>query len=110
MPAAYQRQIIQQRSASHNSRSLAAPRNITRTRPDFKNSRASLSLNESNMAWRGDLHYRSRALGQAIDDLAQLPTALSKSERSHPQYLHGQRYAFAQAFDLTDIASSVRAA
>lgn len=72
--------------------------------------RPCLFLNANHVAWGNDPHYVSWTLGPVIDDLAQLPAALSSAEQSHPQYLEAQRRAFSETFDLTDTPSSVRAA
>lgn len=73
--------------------------------------RPCIFLNSQGVSWESDPNYLHWQAGQVIDSVAALPEALALATLRHDAKFRAvQQNLFAQSFDLTDEASSVRAA
>jgi len=72
--------------------------------------RPCIFLNAAGAAWQGNPDFRAWQTGEVIDRLADLPAALERARAAPERYRAEQERAFAEAFDLTETPSAVRAA
>ncbi|WP_293904386.1 hypothetical protein [Phenylobacterium sp.] len=73
--------------------------------------RPCLFLNPHRLAWRGDANFAHWQAGRVIETAAELGPALARAPAEHATaYRPVQQAMFAASFDLTEEASSVRAA
>lgn len=72
--------------------------------------RPCLFLNASGAEWWNDPHFRLWTLGDVLGALEDLPAALDRAVAEPNRYRSEQERAFAEAFDLTEQPSALRAA
>ena len=67
-------------------------------------------LNRSKASWRDNDNFRFWSTGEVLESLSDLPAALALTRSDPMRYRAEQERAFAEAFDLTDTPSAIRAA
>ncbi len=67
-------------------------------------------LNRTGANWQDNDNFRFWSTGEVIDSLSELPAALARTQTDPLRYRAEQERATAEAFDLTDTPSSIRAA
>jgi hypothetical protein len=72
--------------------------------------RPCIFFNRSKANWRDNENYRFWSTGEVLDSVGDLPAALARTRSDPMHYRAEQESAFAEAFDLTDTPSSIRAA
>ncbi|MBB6124753.1 CDP-glycerol glycerophosphotransferase family protein [Sphingobium subterraneum] len=72
--------------------------------------RPCIFLNSQHVDWRGDPNYAHWQAGEVIDNVADLRGALDRALADPNRYRDAQQDLFARSFELTEEASSVRAA
>lgn len=72
--------------------------------------RPCIFLNRSGAAWREDENFRCWKTGDVVDSVDALPAALEAARTAPDRYRAVQEREFAEAFDLADTPSAVRAA
>ncbi|MCC7413110.1 MAG: hypothetical protein IT495_15955 [Gammaproteobacteria bacterium] len=72
--------------------------------------RPCIFLNSHERHWHTNENYRHWHLGPVLESVEDLDAALTKAFADHAQWIHRQRWAFEDTFDLSDTPSSIRAA
>ena len=67
-------------------------------------------FNRQKADWKENDNFRFWSTGQVVDSLSELPAALTRTQTEPMRYREEQERAIAEAFDLTDTPSSIRAA
>ncbi len=67
-------------------------------------------FNRSKANWRDNENFRFWSTGDVLESPSELPAALALTQSDPMRYRAEQERAFAEAFDLTDTPSSIRAA
>ena len=72
--------------------------------------RPAIFLNRARANWQDNDNFRFWSTGDVLESLSDLPTALARCRSEPLRYRKEQEHAIAQAFDLSDTPSAVRAA
>ncbi len=72
--------------------------------------RPCLFFNKSKANWRDNENFRFWSTGEVLESPDELPAALARTQSDPTHYRAEQERAFSEAFDLTDVPSSIRAA
>ena len=67
-------------------------------------------FNRQQADWKENENFRFWSTGEVVDSLSDLPAALARTRSEPTRYLAEQKRAIAEAFDLTETPSSIRAA